>query len=326
MDGNPQNSREEVQWYYRSDDIVYGPMSIATLVHAIERGRLASSDLLRCGATGPWIAATEMIGSLGDTKFKKALPEAPVRPLFAPCNSTINETNHMAKSDIDQRHPSVGMANHYGRSLESADAIIEGTRSAIAFGVTPVLDIGNMVFELLKAFLPWNLGIRALGLIALLLILTISGWGGLSAWRSMTADTEAIIQLNSIYFKFINLRATKASDTTWNEFETRTRSEMKPVVKHLEWTANSSNPRSLDLLWAFRDFLPQMVIDARQHESKSEILFKKHLQRAQRPIETPQNNSSSDTQIVYGILILDVCIVLMGLRIGIPRVLNAFAR
>ena len=69
-----------VEWYYKRDDTVFGPIAPEHLRELIQRGRLKDSTLLRAGEDGPWLTlaeAAEALPQLPDPATAVAEPAPP---------------------------------------------------------------------------------------------------------------------------------------------------------------------------------------------------------------------------------------------------------
>ncbi|QDT94213.1 hypothetical protein [Gimesia algae] len=90
------------------------------------------------------------------------------------------------------------------------------------------------------------------------------------------------VKINAVYKEFLKLQKQKASEQEWEEFKSKVRQKLSPVIKKLEKTADSKHLALQNMLWATRDYLPLMLDDARLKKSINQFKFETCMAEAKR--------------------------------------------
>jgi hypothetical protein len=94
------------EWYVKIDSRTRGPLSGAALRRAAERGSLARSTLVRRGAAGPWVVASQIRGlfpqevekraeSIKDENSYSALPSILAIAILLVCAIAIASSSYL---------------------------------------------------------------------------------------------------------------------------------------------------------------------------------------------------------------------------------------
>ncbi len=94
------------------------------------------------------------------------------------------------------------------------------------------------------------------------------------------SDQEYYETYTAIWNKHKELRSRSASDDEWSSFNQEVKRQLEPIIHDLNRTASAKRPIKQHLLWAGRDYLPLMIVDARESPSEAEELFAQHMDDA----------------------------------------------
>ena len=249
------NSDRAVHWYYRLEGKDQGPVLLSRLRQMAHRGTLTCDDLVRKGKTGEWVRA----GS------------------FAEIDSHAAELSDQAKIEPQKQALNIPDVPKQNRLKDFVDSISERFSDFLSDARWAVVSRTR----LLRAVV----GYLALAVVVVSLI-SVSINPKRFDWKSPENPYTAC---RSLWDELKEMRASEASDTSWQEFTERGRNELLPIVARLEREASSSNRSAQLLLWASRDCLPKMFLDARSAPSSSEKLLADYLEnvehlRAGKPI------------------------------------------
>lgn len=267
------------QWFCRVSGGQFGPVPFDAIVELAQTGHLSSGDEVRNSEDESWVAAGSIKGLFAE------------QPQGA-CNGSAEGPNKLSRSTQkrDKSEPTTS-----GAAAELLDRVLpktvrwegpedvpesEDSASATAPPVAPRPVVPKRrrqrktLFALLHVRPKWVF--LALGVILLLVCLRYISFD----WT--TPDQRIYGAYASFWSEFKELRERKAGESEWAEFFRRVLVQNDPLVEELERTANSAHPVRQHLLWAGRDFLPQMMSDAKSEPSESERRLQHCLEEANR--------------------------------------------
>jgi hypothetical protein len=107
--------------------------------------------------------------------------------------------------------------------------------------------------------------------------------GTILKWRisDESAHADPLTTYQSLWSELQSNRKNKVAEAVWNEFSERGQKELAPIVAYLEREAGATNRSAQFLLWAGRDCLPKMFVDARTEPSAAEHQLKEYLENVQ---------------------------------------------
>ncbi|MEZ6146132.1 MAG: DUF4339 domain-containing protein [Planctomycetaceae bacterium] len=265
------------QWYYRKLDQEHGPIPEEVLRGMIRSGALHQDDMV-CRNRGDWMSVAE--SPFIDDSSPAAAPESKqsgvansskeVRSAIAESQQYLNQRDVRLAKQSETRHrrqlslpmPELGWIVRF--PIAVVNALIALTGHLLNW----VMDAAGPV---LKSKLTWG------GLVILVV-------NYLAYVLPASTLTQAEVQtfLKQSVTELRRLRSTKAEEEQWDKFSQRTRDMLRDIIPQLEQSANTDDPVSIETLYLARDFLPKMLIDARQQPSEAERKFDVHMDRVER--------------------------------------------
>ena len=238
---------DSTYWYIWTETRQIGPIFFSRLRQMAHQGKLGVDDKVRRGTTGEWVRA----GSLQDILFPSILE---TESTAAQCEQAVSETQ-----------PSVRQAGILANLISSIqdrfEVFFEGIKYAFVDRLSSIRVIASWI------------ALTAVAIASIVVALEHFPVGWLTT-------IDPIATYTSIWDELKEKRTAKASAAEWDAFAAKARLDVAPIVRHLERTAGVNDRVSQQLLWAGRDYLPQMLDDARTDESRSETKFAEHLRRA----------------------------------------------
>lgn len=304
-------NNSDQQWYYRSGGRESGPIATDELVDLARNGIISSNDELRVGPSTDWIQAGQ------------------IDALFSQHSKTSSQSNAKSSAHADSHDASGAAAdviadmhrrqlrqtlNHGAGSKSGTRSTRRGERNNSSlydwmngFGVQ-LEDIFRSLAEAVANLLMTKKALWTIGLSALVLIFVFLPYQRLFPPNPHTTCLE-------IWDQFKMLREQNASEATWEQFAQTSSNKLNVVAENLEKRAAVDDPVSLELLWASRDYLPQMLKDARVTVSPAETQLEQSMNKIDR-IYTRQkrqgnsNSAESASLVTTIIIIFDVLLVL----------------
>lgn len=251
------------QFFYKTKGKVYGPVKFGVLVTQLRKGELAMTDSVRTQGSSDWQRVDFLMKSLID-QFPEIAGAADVK-------ASLSQSTKPTSSRAASRR-SGGGASPLGA--------VGGLFSLVGKGIEEVvLFVANFFSVLFGGFHKKHAII--LGLIV--------GWFVLNgvfyyqvtppSYKQEVASYQA---LGGMWDDLRELRDKEASQEEWSAFQADVQPQIDAIVAELERGASTESPIRMQLLWVSRDFLPQMLQDAREEASHSETLFAAHMQQAAR--------------------------------------------
>lgn len=275
------------QWYYRSLGQEVGPVSSVTLGELIQTGVLKTGDHVRSN-DGDWQsinvaiceqvgvhqgAALQQPGSRQSSEHHKHSAPHSSRELRA----AISESQHYlhdrnvrrAQQEQDTRRsmPSIPVS-HLSSVLRIPAALFE---AVLALSRLAFEWLAGVIGPIVRSKWAWiGLGVLMLALLAFFIpdqILT----------RSETHKflSQTVAELR-------RLRTGKASEQQWDAFTRQAELRLEQMIPRLERSAQADDPVSMEYLFLARDYLPRMLVDAREQQSEAEQKFDVHMDRVER--------------------------------------------
>lgn len=101
------------------------------------------------------------------------------------------------------------------------------------------------------------------------------------------SDLKFVIET---YAELQRLREESASEDAWDEFSERVLRKTAPMIERLHKTTKSTIPARQCILWSCRDYLPRMLVHARDDpDTPGERKFVEHLNRARSILDKEDN-------------------------------------
>ena len=93
-----------------------------------------------------------------------------------------------------------------------------------------------------------------------------------------SSPADPLTTYQAVWSELQSNRSKKVEESVWIAFTERSNTALGPIVERLEKEAGSTNRPAQFLLWAGRDCLPKMLVDARDVPSSSEQQFSEYLE------------------------------------------------
>lgn len=251
------------QFYYKTKGKVYGPVRFGVLVSQLRKGELALTDSVRTQGSSEWQRVDYLMKSLID-QFPEIAGAAEVQEKLRGSTkpNSARRSSRAAGGGISSVGAVGGLFGLVGKGIEEA-----------------VLFVANFFEVLFSGF----------GKKHAIILLLIAGWiglnGGYYLWStppSYTQEIENYRILGEVWSDLQKLREEEASPEEWSAFEAGIQPKIDAMVSDLEQGASTTDPIRMQLLWVSRDFLPKMLVDAREERSHSETLYEAHMRQAAR--------------------------------------------
>lgn len=248
------------QFFYKTKGKTHGPVKFGVLVALLRKGELAPGDSVRSQGTNKWQRADYVMRSL------------------------VAQTPEIATSSgmQDQAHKQTTSA----RIMSSRAAASSRRPFFLVSLVGGIFAFLGNTLEAFSLFVAQIFG-AVFGNIQkkhVIVLLVIGGWCGLNTlyyYQTRPPYVEEIAsykELGALWGEIKQLRTDEASPDKWDVFQAEARPRIDDLVSELEQGATASNQIRMQLLWAARDSLPQMLTDAREEPSRSETTFATHMQ------------------------------------------------
>lgn len=235
-------ARPAERWFCRIDGVEHGPLEFEDLKSMATHQRLSRDDQVKRNDDGQWKAATTVTGL-----FASASPIA--ASAFAPGGASS---------------PIPGAAPQKPRPSKAAKTKTPKTKRVKAAREPFFANLGDK--------LPLLIGLGVIGsLIGIVLVIGLF-FTGAEAREYHTA-------LNEIYEEHRALREKKAPDKEWQSLTQRANTLKETIVPIYK---DSRNRAEKSLLFAVRDWMPQMLKDSHKKSSSNEAEFKRNLDDAGR--------------------------------------------
>lgn len=247
MKDTGHESSESTYWYIWTETKQLGPIFFNRLQQMAHQGKLTLDDKVRRGTTGEW----SRVGDLTEVFFPDPVELEAKAATVAP-----------PKSKIVPQPSRPGLVSNLVDSIrDRVDLILESLKDYYSDGSSGLRVVASWV-----------------ALVTVLISLTVVLASQMSfAW--LTA-AEPFAAYTSAWDELKAKRDAKTEAAEWDAFAVKIRHQITPIVARLEKTASAENRLAQQLLYAGRDYLPQMLDDAREERSESETKFADHLQRA----------------------------------------------
>lgn len=239
-----QGDESTVHWYYRIDGKDQGPVLISRLRQMAHRGKLAPTDLVRKGKTGEWVPAStyrEIDTHAAKPVIEQTAPE-PTPQVSAPVLPRQNRIGEFVGSVIEYCYDvSSDLFRAFLDRTQLLRMVLSYVALAIVAGVFFYITLGERLFE-----------------------------------RKIVAG-DPYSTCNSLWQELKELRSAKGDASKWDELTERGQKALTPIVAKLEREASSSDRTAQFLLWASRDCLPKMFLDARKTPSEAETQLAEYM-------------------------------------------------
>lgn len=305
------DERREAEWFYRVAGQECGPVSTDDLIALVQRRKLFADEMVKLGKDGNWIFAGNIEGlfeSNDEPSDARAVkPHSSVARSGRTTTSRSGAASNAAAHALGQRH--VRQFQSHDAETESSGftgGFFESVASIRSMISEPLISAWEFLAEKLEALREKVLGskivLAIVGIVFLAAVLRLLPIN----WR---AEPDPYSTYTRLWTELRGLRTAKADDAAWNEFSSRARHELAPIIKRLEQSANSKDRTTLTLLWAGRDHFLQMLADARYDVSESERKFESQMHEARNLALEAHAKSSGSDSLTYAILAVDVLLV-----------------
>ncbi|MBX3436771.1 MAG: DUF4339 domain-containing protein [Planctomycetaceae bacterium] len=285
------SAADEHRWYYLAGCRLCGPVSTEQLLRDAVAGRVVSETQVRLGTHGEWITASSLDGLLPshDTLAESGRPsEVATSPrqrsdmsrVVAECRAYLlqqdlrraQDSTRPAVSQPD-RTPQVfvEIASRFLRVIGAAANVVIGITSAVFAAIIAPLPRVETVLRIVRSRVVWSVVICGVSIAV-----------GLLIYNTMTRQRRQAESIDAIALQFRELRQREAADNEWQDFADQARKRLEMLIAELEQAARADDRTSMDLLWAARDFLPRMLIDAREGPTEAERQFEVCMRRVRR--------------------------------------------
>lgn len=262
--------RARQKWYCKLGGMGYGPIEPHKIKMWAEQERVEPTDLLKLGKKGEWFEAWQIEA----LQLKKPDPKKIAEEKAAPPEETESAATTPATP-----MPSQGMPPSMASAPTAAGSPFAATPPAARAKPKIKVQRSNP-FEALGPMMDPKILGGIGGVIALVAILFFVPLGDLFS----PGGGEELAKFKAIHQEFLTLQKKQASDAEWNSFQSKVEKEIEPIVDELNVSASSDAPQLQQLLWAGRDYLPQMLNNARTEPSRDQEKFENHLKEAERII------------------------------------------
>ncbi len=186
------------------------------------------------------------------------------------------------------------------RPLHSSEQFVErlvsGTGAVVAIASSAVLGILETIFAVMTGGLPNLSTVRRIIGSRLVWGIALSGLiiaVAFVAYNAATKQRRQVATVEQLAAELRTLRNRSADDAAWTAFTGRATETLNRTIPELEESADASDRVSIDLLWAARDFLPQMLKDARFEPSEAERQFDVCMRRIRITHESARHRSAN---------------------------------
>lgn len=258
--------RSRQKWFCKLGGMGYGPIEAHKIKLWAEQARIESTDLLKLGRKGEWFEAWQIealqlkkpadpetvdeTATVEESKEQESKPAAePVKEVaVTPAPPTMPTSTHPATPPTPARpKPQIKVAR--SNPLEALGPLM---KPEILGGAAAVIVLVAIFY-----FVPLG---------------SLFGPGG-------HAELE---KFQGVYKEFLALQQKNASESEYNSFKNKTKTELTPIIEELETSASSDRPHLQHLLWAGRDYLYPMIDNAKKEENRDQEKFEKHLKESER--------------------------------------------
>lgn len=239
------NSERTVYWYYRLGDKEWGPVLVSRLRQLAHSGKLTSSDFVRKGKYGPWMAAD----SITEIGAKPRIVDEVIDSSTL-CDTRSNSASVSANDIVEFATRLV--TDHLSIIWWTvADHIVLARKIAGYFALVAIIAVGLRMVAMSHVF-------------------------------DRPASSNSYQTCQTLWAELRQLRADHANDAAWGEFVERGSAQLRIIVGRLKREASSDDREKQMLLWASRDCLPQMFLDAREAVSQAELSLGEYLENCDR--------------------------------------------
>ncbi|MCA9077582.1 MAG: DUF4339 domain-containing protein [Planctomycetaceae bacterium] len=303
------------QWYYQTRGQEVGPVSSAVLGDLIASGVLRDGDHVRV-ANGEWQSldnslcerigvATQSVDGKVPPASENARNPNPVDTSSRELRTAITESQRYLHDQILRRAQQSSRSRRLASPI-SGEKLSNVLRIPIAV-IDAFLALGGHLLSWIAVWLgpflrskwTWtSLGILSLICAAYYLSTQILTRGETHAFLS-----QSVAELR-------RLRDAEANNEQWATFAQRTSERLQTMIPRLQDAARADDPISMELLFLARDYLPLMLVDARERPSEAERKFDVHMDRVERVYGQNAEGSLTLTDwpvlasLVAGLLIL----------------------
>jgi len=247
------------QFYYKVRGKVRGPVQFGVLAALLRNGELTPDDSVRTPGSNEWQRAGIVMSSL-IARFPQA-------------------TNSPEAKDSDRKDsPSTMTRTRSTRRSVSkqvfAAALVEGLFAAVGNVVESLFLFVAHVCRSAFGSIQKKHVIVFLGVVGLIALNIFFYYQSRPPYQEEIASYKA---LGGLWGEIRRLRTEEAPPEDWASLHSTVQPKIDTLVSELEQDATTTNQVRMQLLWASRDFLPQMFSDAREEVSNSETLFAAHM-------------------------------------------------
>lgn len=317
-------------WFYRTLGQELGPVSLETIQELIRAEVLGRGDDFRQD-DGPWHDFSELLFLINSSEEPdRQIEEGRFDNQFPP--GLIGRTVSSHPPSVAQRiDPQESGPDHspitqaliecrkqlHDRDAKQVKHRPHETRSVLDVAkvfVVPLTSLfrtigilGSGLSYLRNRCLPVLSSKFVWGPIFVLLL----GGAALIVPAKWTTQDEAYEYLHGTFMEIQTLRERDARADEWAVFTRQTTAELDRLLPKLEQAASADNPASLELLWAARDYLPEILQSAPDQNREAEEKFALHMRAARQLIEPPET-SPEENWVVIGIVVADASLLILA--------------
>ena len=298
---------EPTPWVVWTKSGEVGPLTTGQFLAAIQSGEVEPKTQVRFQQNAQWIAA----GDIPGLEFPSNTPLESVS-ISTPSGAGQSHSNKemrqlFAECVTRQRSSQPTPTPAHAHSPTPRVSLPTGWTGGLSAGITFVVGVFALIVDWLLFALGFALRSRIVwaGTCVLLLVMLIP---------KVTADwitpEQDYATLSGTFTEWKELRTQNVDETTWEEFQERSSSQLSELIPRIEKRAHITDRSSMSLMWVARDYLPTLLLDpaspAPEVVSRIEAHFAIIDLYKQSPIRTP----ASRDPWMGGIVVLDLLGVL----------------
>ena len=252
------------QFFYQTNGRVHGPVKFVALVALLRKGSVSPQDLIRRQGTNQWQKAESVM-----TAVLAKYPEILDR------SDTQTPTSEQPSKTATASGYSGQMRPHQVRAspLSVVTAVLSFVGGIIAYVCRGAAHATSSIVRKFEAK-------------HLIVTTAILAWVGANAFYlyqqrpPYEQEVTTYKALGAIWKDFLQLRNDDATSSDWDVFRADAQPKAASIAAELEAGISARDQVRMQLLWAARDYLPQMLVDAQDASSTSESLFVAHMKEA----------------------------------------------
>lgn len=287
------------QWYWKHRREMHGPVTTEELLQLAASHRLTAHDQIKVGESGNWCRAGDVEG---------LFPSAATPPQTATSETSAAAADLLANVHRQQLQLAGGSSpNNRARWRVPVGVVRQFCQTCLEWSGDV---LGVLLGVLIRPGVRW-------GLAATLIVAGIAGVA--YTWNQrQTLHQRACDSLVQIRQELTSLRTRNASPSEWAAATHKAEAQREAIVRELERASRPSDPVVLDLLWASRDYLPQILGQASTPPEAAVSRFELHLTRAKRLLarryqrQSQRQSADPVDWTMVSIVIVDGLILLGG--------------